>query len=77
MDRMSLYSPRPQVPFPGLSLNGLCNNLRNIQSPSWNNNYRHHGCNLMSVVTGIVNAATTDGLSITEMKKDKRVSVAS
>jgi hypothetical protein len=48
LDRINLRLTRPEVPFPGLSFNGLCEVLRSIQSPEWyekKGSYRHI-CNL-------------------------------
>jgi hypothetical protein len=73
LDSMELLSPRPEIPFTGLSFSGLCNKLKPIKSPTWStydpygyNSRAQHSCDLNNTVTKIVvdAAAAVGGLNI-------------
>jgi hypothetical protein len=88
LDRMMLYSPRPEIPFAKLSLNSLCEKLRTIKSPIWHESYNgygnsyqrggQHSCNLNTTVVKIVDAAkaTATGLELMEVSQGRFVPVA-
>lgn len=62
MDSLRLLSPRPEVPFSGLSLLHLCGKIRALESPEWVNytrsRYREsHGCTLHEVTETLVHSA--------------------
>ena len=77
LDRLGLLSPRPEVPFHGLSFEDICVKARKVQSPSWKSSAYSdyygsmHTCNLTAIVEGeIVAIATTiEGLILEEYKR--------
>ncbi|KAF2127448.1 hypothetical protein P153DRAFT_67816 [Dothidotthia symphoricarpi CBS 119687] len=68
LDRLDLFSPRPEIPFYKITFDSLCKLVQNIMSPEWRHSgYSSHGyssqnilhaCSLKTEVTGIVNKAT-------------------
>lgn len=60
MDSISLFSPRPEIPFYGLSFGKICEQVRKFNSPAWHHSnssgyssYKHP-CNLTNTVSSIV-----------------------
>ncbi|KAF2833437.1 hypothetical protein CC86DRAFT_389684 [Ophiobolus disseminans] len=83
LDAHSLLSPRPKVPFTGLSFESMCGEVEIMKSPEWaipNHDYHHryerqHGCNLNGEVKAVVaNAkASINGLGLDMFKNDSSI----
>jgi hypothetical protein len=78
---MHILSPRPEVPFPNLSFDVICDKVKATKSPSWIHGNPigyyggggNHSCNLNTRVTGIVTkaAAAVTGLNLSKIRHSK------
>lgn len=77
LDRHGLLSPRPEVPFPQLSLHSICGKIRTLKSPVWaaasQDNYyynQQHGCKLDNPIAAVITSAEAAvfGLDIVSLK---------
>jgi hypothetical protein len=65
MESWGYLSPRPEIPFPDMSLNNLCDRIQRTRSSSWwyrkdtygRTQYESHPCGLGSQIGGIVQNA--------------------
>ncbi|CAN9275033.1 unnamed protein product [Alternaria alternata] len=75
LSRLELMSPRPEVPFPGLSFNRTCELVGAMQSRWWysdNGSYsRAHSCTLNAVMKTLIEDVSTavGGLNLGDLKK--------
>jgi hypothetical protein len=78
MDAHGLLSPRPEVPFPNYSFDGICSKLRTFKSPSWaepdsynNHDHGQQDRGLCEAVDKVIAHAvpTARGLNIASLKK--------
>jgi hypothetical protein len=69
----NLYSPRPEVPFPQLSFDIICENVRALKSPVWATSHSfEHGCSLNTAVQEVIKKAKSAviGLDMVSLKGD-------
>ncbi|KAF2441506.1 hypothetical protein P171DRAFT_392839 [Karstenula rhodostoma CBS 690.94] len=79
---IQILSPRPQIPFTGMSFEGVCAGVRNFRSSSNNNgyrlgyynDYRHtqaHSCSLTTAVTEVIDnvVSTVGGFQLQPLKE--------
>jgi hypothetical protein len=74
MDAMGLLKPRPEVPFQGLSFQGVCGKLQAMRDLPWYSDRRsYHPCTLQIAVNPIIQEASVglQGLDIVTLKKGK------
>lgn len=71
-----ILSPRPQIPFTGMSFEKLCNDVRNFVIPSTDEYcsvyYREDFCNHTTVVTTVVDniLSNVGGFQLQSLKND-------
>jgi hypothetical protein len=73
LDVHSLFSPRPEVPFPQLSFDTVCDKVRTLKSPVWAPSHTYeHGCNLNTAVQEVIKKAKAAviGLDMDSLKRD-------
>jgi hypothetical protein len=73
LSRLGLYQPRPEVPFPGLGFVTLCDQVRDMSSPSWypQQSYNYaHPCNLNAATATLITdlSSTVRGLNLGDLK---------
>ncbi|RYO65256.1 hypothetical protein AA0113_g5273 [Alternaria arborescens] len=75
LSRLNFMSPRPEVPFPGLSFDRTCELVGAMQSPWWysaNGSYsRAHSCTLNAAMKTLIEDVSTavGGLNLGDLKK--------
>ncbi|KAH8625721.1 hypothetical protein IG631_19600 [Alternaria alternata] len=71
--RLNLYQPRPEIPFPNLSFNDLCERVRGIRSAHWapEMTYHRHSCTLNAAMEILIEDVSTavGGLNLGDLKK--------
>ncbi|KAF2796488.1 hypothetical protein K505DRAFT_300197 [Melanomma pulvis-pyrius CBS 109.77] len=69
MDSANILLPQPEVPFFGLSFDGICGKMGSLQSMEWSPDYRasSHACDLQEKVQIMIGNVLggTEGLSLT------------
>jgi hypothetical protein len=51
---IQILSPRPEIPFTGMSFEQLCSDIRNFKDYNHERHEDHDRCNLRTVVTEVI-----------------------
>jgi hypothetical protein len=74
MNRLGLYQPRPEVPFPDVSFGTLCAQVKLMENTCWSSegsyysrSYDEHSCNLKDAMNTLI-ADALSGVSGLDLK---------